>query len=482
MANDTEDTETFVELQTLPSPPGLPLLGNLLQIDPSRVHLILEEWAERYGSFYHLKMAHQTALVVSEPQVIAEVLRARPDTFRRFSSVESVFADMGMTGLLSAEGEQWHRQRKLTMRAFDPTRLRDYFPNLIKITERLRQRWLGAMVRGQTVDIQSDLMSYSVDVTAGLAFGSEINSIEGRDQVIRPCLDQVFPIINRRLNSPVPYWRYFKLPSDRALDRNMAALRREVDTFIANARARMKANPDLFVRPSNLIEAFLAVRDLPDSEFTDDDVYGNVFTTLLVGPDSTANVFSWLTYFLCANPEVQNRVQAEASELLGVGPVLEDFAGIAKLKYLDAVASETMRLKPSGPILFLEAKHETRVGHVRVLPGTAIIALTRVGGMAPHNVVEPLRFDPGRWMKAADADQADVPNQSDDATLKRIAMPFGAGARLCPGRYLALVQIKMLGAMLGRNFRVERVDDSVIAERFKFSMEPVNLRVKLSPR
>lgn len=476
------NTEIITELQNLPRPPGLPLIGNLLQIDPSRIHLILESWAARYGNFYQLKIAQQTALVVSEPRVIAEVLRARPDTFRRFSSVESVFADMGMTGLLSAEGDQWNRQRKLTMRAFDPSRLRDYFPSLIEITERLRQRWLNATASGRVVDIQADLMSYSVDVTAGLAFGSEINSIEGHDQVIRPCLDQVFPIINRRLNSPVPYWRYFKLPSDRALDRNMAALRHEVAIFIANARARMKANPDLFARPGNLIEAFLAVRDQPGSEFTDEDVYGNIFTTLLVGPDSTANVFSWLTYFLCANTKVQNEVQAEADELLGADTLLRDFTGISKLTYLDAVANETMRLKPSGPILFLEAKHEARVGHVRVSPGTAIIALTRVGGMSPHNVAEPQRFDPERWMERLGADTADVPGNPDSAALKRVVMPFGAGARLCPGRYLALVQIKMLGAMLGRNFRVERVDESIIAERFKFSMEPVNLKVKLSPR
>ena len=57
---------------------GIPLVGNLLQIDPSRIHLILENWAARYGNFYQLKIAHQAALVVSEPQVIADVLRSRP--------------------------------------------------------------------------------------------------------------------------------------------------------------------------------------------------------------------------------------------------------------------------------------------------------------------------------------------------------------------------------------------------------------------
>lgn len=478
----TIKAESVVELRALPRPPGMPLLGNLLQIEPTRIHLILEKWALQYGPFYQLKMAHQAVLVVSDWQAINEVLRARPDTFRRFSSVEAVFADMGMTGLLSAEGEQWHRQRKLTMRAFDPGRLRDYFPSLVKITERLRQRWLRAMAEGRVIDIQADLMSYSVDVTAGLAFGSEVNTIDGDDQIVQRCIDQVFPIINRRLNSPVPYWRYCKFPSDRALDRNMAALRREVDAFISTARARMKANPDLCNRPSNLIDAFLAVRDQPDSEFNDDDVYGNIFTTLLVGPDSTANVFSWIIYFLCGSPQVQAAVQAEADALLGADTVLGDFAGIGKLPYLDAVAQEAMRLKPSGPILFLEANHEACVGHVRVLPGTAIIALTRLGGLDQQNFSEPQCFDPMRWIEPTGEIASKPQSNTTGGSPKRVVMPFGAGARLCPGRYLALVQIKMLGAMLGRNFRVQRVDQNEVEERFKFSMEPVNLKVKLLAR
>ena len=61
-------------------------------------------------------------------------------------------------------------------------------------------------------------------------------------------------------------------------------------------------------------------------------------------------------------------------------------------------------------------------------------------------------------------------------------MPFGADARLCRGRYLALVQLKMLGAMLGRNFQEERADESRVDERFKFSMGPVDLKVRLTIR
>lgn len=467
--------ETTTDLQSLPLPPGIPILGNLLQLEATRLHLILEDWSRKYGDFYRLKVAARTALVVSDWQAVSEILRARPETFRRFSSIETVFGDMGISGVLSAEGEQWYRQRKLTMRAFDPGHLRNYFPSLVKITERLRQRWLRAAEQGESIDILADLMCYSLDVTAGLAFGSEINTIDGKDAALQKSLDMIFPAINRRLNTPFPYWRYFKLPSDHALDNNLRTLRDKVDTFIVQTRARMNADSSLFDQPRNLIEAFVAVRDQPDSEFTDEDVYGNVFTTLLVGADSTANVFAWISYFLCEDYDVQAAVQAEAAAVLEDQTVLQDFGRISSLRYIEAVAQEAMRLKPSGPVVFLEAKCDTMVGHVSVAQGTPILALMRLGGVDSKNFPDPQRFDPKRW--DGTSNHAEM-----GASAKRIVMPFGAGQRLCPGRYLALLQIKMLASMLGRNFIMERVGQVSIEERFKFTMEPVNLKVKLTKR
>ena len=476
MASASEGT---IDLQRLPGPRGLPLLGNLLQIRPTRIHEILENWSRQHGPAFRLKIANRTALVVSDWQTVTEILRARPDTFRRAASVETVFSDMGMTCVLSTEGAQWHRQRQLTMRAYDPEHLRDYFPTLVAITERLRRRWLRAAAAREVLDIQADLTRYSLDLTAGLAFGSEVNTLDGRDHTLLQSLDQIFPAINRRLMSPVAYWRYIKLPSDRALERNMAELRRNVDVFIAAARARMRSQPELFMRPRNLLEAFLAIRDRPDSEFTDDDVYGNVFLTLLVGPDSTANVFSWATYFLSNDVSAQAALQSEADALLGERTLPDAFAEIGNFRYMEAVAQETMRLKPSGPILFLEARRDVQVGQVCVPSGTPIIALTRLGGLDPEYFPRPEQFAPARWIETSEAGQGTVVQA---APVKRVGMPFGAGARLCPGRYLALVQLKMLGSMLGRNFHVEQIRGDPVEERFKFSMGPVNLRVRLRAR
>ena len=67
----------------LPGPPGLPLIGNLLQVDPPRMHQVLEQWSRQYGECFRLRITNRRYLVTSNPQTIATVLRDRPDTFQR---------------------------------------------------------------------------------------------------------------------------------------------------------------------------------------------------------------------------------------------------------------------------------------------------------------------------------------------------------------------------------------------------------------
>jgi cytochrome P450 len=64
-------------------------------------------------------------------------------------------------------------------------------------------------------------------------------------------------------------------------------------------------------------------------------------------------------------------------------------------------------------------------------------------------------------------------------------MPFGAGPRMCPGRYLALTEMKMLLAMLLSRFEIESVSapgGAEAAERMSFTMVPVGLGMRLRVR
>src|SRR6267154_2147248 len=209
-------------LRQIPGPPAWPLVGNLLQVELPRMHAQLEAWADRYGPLYRLRLGWRNALVVSHPELIAAMLRDRPDGWRRMQAMQAVIREMGSHGLFSAEGDDWRRQRRLVMAAFDPGHLRSYFPSLLRVTERLKGRLDAAARERESIDLQRVLMRYTVDVSAGLAFGIDMNTLQDRGDALQSHLDKVFPMFARRITAAFPLWRYFKLPSDRAFDRHLA--------------------------------------------------------------------------------------------------------------------------------------------------------------------------------------------------------------------------------------------------------------------
>src|SRR5207302_9356190 len=173
----------------------------------------------------------------------------------------------------------------MVMAGLDRKHIRPYFRALLRETLGFARRWQRAAAAGRAIELQADLMRYTVDVTAGLAFGADINTLESDREVIQTHLDKVFPAVFKRAMAVVPYWRW--LPNWR-LARHLRALERAVDGFITAARARMEADQRLRERPTNLIEAMIAARDNPASGLTDADVAGHVMTKLLDGEDTTA--------------------------------------------------------------------------------------------------------------------------------------------------------------------------------------------------
>jgi len=454
------------KISDLPGPRGLPILGNLLQLRNSRLHLTVEEWSRRYGEFFSFRIGVQRFLALANPATIAAVLRDRPDGFHRSERLSAIADDMGFNGVFSANGDAWRRQRPMVMASFDPRHIKTYFPALARVTRRFEKRWQRAAAAAKTIDLQADLMRYTVDVTAGLAFGVDMNTLESDQEVIQAHLDQIFPALFKRLMSPFPYWRWLR---DRQLDAHLEALSEAVAGFIAQARSRMAADPRLREEPANLIEAMIAARDNPDSGLTDADVAGNVLTMLLAGEDTTANTLAWMIYLLYRHPDALRRAREEV-----LGKDLHRYESMAALPFIDACIHETMRLKPVAPIIILQPARDTTVADIEVPKGTLLMCLMRAGATDERRFPDARAFDPARWLAGAPA-----------ASPKRVSMPFGAGPRLCPGRYLAILEMKMVMAMLLNRFDLESVGTpggGEAREHLAFTMYPEDLRLKLTEK
>jgi len=293
-----------------------------------------------------------------------------------------------------------------------------------------------------------------------------------------------FATIGRRMPKMIPYWRWIRLPQDRRTDAAVQRLHAVVDRLIAGARAEMAAEPQLRTRPRNILHALLAAREEPASGFSDEDVHGNVAVMLFAGEDTTANAMAWLLFHLAIEPAAAAAAGAEADAVLGVHAIVEAFADLDALAYLEAAALESMRLKPIAPVQGMRANVDLDLAGLHLPSGHLMFLLARVAATQASNFAQPLRFLPERWLRSGDAQAADAGDAGEgSAAGARSMFAFGGGPRHCPGRYLAMVEIKMVISMVLRNFSLQlEAQAAPVGERFSFTMAPDAMPLRLRVR
>ncbi|GGY79264.1 cytochrome P450 [Pseudoduganella plicata] len=461
-------------VRDLPAPQGSPIIGNMRQLDGAYFHRTLENWARELGPLFRFTVLNRSMVVSSDRTALTALMRERPDLIRRGARTSAMMEEAITPGVFSAEGDDWRQQRKLVMRALTPEVVHNFFPTLAALTERLRLRWARAAAEGRRIDVLRDLKAWTLDVTIGLAMGHDSDTLQQEDNPLQRDIELVFARIASRLTTPVPYWRVFRLAVDRESDAAAQRISDAVAGFIAIARRKMEANPALRARPSNMLEALVAARDEPGSGFTDQAVIGNAITMVFAGEDTTSNTIGWLLDFLVRHPEQLAGVTREADGILGTGNVVQDHRLLDNMPYLDAAIREAMRLKPVAPFMILEPVADIVMDDTLIPAGMPIFTLLRHSFERENTLTNPELFQPERWLAQGTAG-------ADDPARK--LFPFGGGPRFCPGRYLAMAEMKMAMSMLAHGF-TPLLDPAAppVEERFTFTMTPSVLPVLLRPR
>ncbi|XP_043493910.1 cytochrome P450 4C1-like [Polistes fuscatus] len=186
---------------------------------------------------------------------------------------------------------------------------------------------------------------------------------------------------------------------------------------------------------------------------------------VFAGSDTVANTLSFLFLMLATFPDIQNQVYEELYDLYGLSdphdvPItMED---TKKMKYLDRVIKETLRLFPAAPFIARKLYIDTRVNDNVIIPKNCHVVISIFSLHRKYKYwTDPLRFNPDRFL----------PGNYNEKCFR----PFSFGKRGCIGQIFAMIQMKVIAASLLRKFTV-RIDDPVSVENidliFRITLQP----------
>lgn len=464
-----EELKTY---KSLNGPKTLPFIGSAFDIDVPRLHQQIEGWEREFGGIFKLKLLGVKLIVISNPELIQKILKLRPKEFQRDSKMNRIIREQGIHGLFNAEQQDWEKHRSIITKGLDVKHQKQFFPELKEIITRLLKKWEKDAAEGNEVDIQQDFLRYTVDITTSIAFGIKMNTIEEEGGVIQDHLEKIFPMLISRINKPIPFYKLIRSKKDKQFDHALREIHLFIDEIIQKGKKRIEENPHLKLEPGNVLEAILVSAETMEG-FGDEEVKGNLLTLLMAGEDTTAHTLAWSITELVQNPSAIKALQAEVDEVLGENQLFQEYEDHNRLKYTEAVANETMRLKPVAPIVLNEPTENIEVDGYLFEKGHRLVMQTRIGALKDEYFTDASQFNPDRWIAASRC-----PMHNTDAF-----MPFGAGPRFCPGRNLALLEMKMILSMLFKNFNVEMIsNDGAIEEILAFTMLSTPYRVKLTKR
>jgi cytochrome P450 family 135 len=214
----------------------------------------------------------------------------------------------------------------------------------------------------------------------------------------------------------------------------------EADRLLYAEIAERRADPNLATR-TDVLAMLVRAADEDGRTMTDRELRDQLMTLLVAGHDTTATGLSWAMERLTRHPAILDKA-VRAAEASAAGDPAGD-------EYLDAVAKETLRIRP---VVF-------DVGRI----------LTEPVDLAGYRLPAGIMVAPGIGLVHASADQYPDPERFDPdrmlgATLSPTTwFPFGGGNRRCLGAMFAMVEMRIVLREVLR--RVELCTNTSAAER-----------------
>ncbi len=401
--------------------------------------------AAKHGDVVRLPITRSPLYLVNHPDLIKDIFVTHQKQFKKGRGLERAKKLLG-DGLLTSEDPYHLRQRRLIQPAFHRQRISAYAAQMTEYAVKTSAGW-GS---GETRDMAEEMLHLALAVVGKTLFNAEM---EGEAAEIGDALSEVFALFHTLMLPLADLLEKLPIPSVRRFARARARLDATIYRLIDERRTSGEDWGDL-------LSTLLMARDEDDGgRMTDEQVRDEALTIFLAGHETTANALAWTWYLLSQNPESEAKFHAELdSALAGRTPTLDD---LPNLPYTRRVAAESLRLYCPAWVIGRRALSDYKIGDCEIKRGAIVLMAPSVMHLDPRFWERPERFDPERWTSEAEA-----------ARPKFAYFPFGGGSRLCIGEQFAWMEITLLLATLGQDWKMRLAPGQIVTTQPIITLRP----------
>ena len=398
----------------------------------------------QYGDTMRLYLGGvRPSVATRDPALVQHILQKNHRRYHKSDLTHGLLRYLGR-GLLTNEGADWLRQRRLIQPGFHRQRL----AGLTRLMRAAADEWvaeLDALTAASSVaelDAHAAMTRVAFRIVARSVFGDSLN--DGQLTQLSDWLTAIQAFYVSTIRQPyLQPWHWVRGNYGRH-DGLATQLRELVQAAITRHRASLVAAPAGTPAPDDLLQMLLDARYEDSGEaMTDHQLLDELNILLVAGHETSANALAWALYLLACHPETQDELAAEvARELPGGQP--PEFEDLPRLPLALQVVQETMRLYPPAWIIDRVATEADEFQGQPIAKGTLFSLY--IYGLHHHPALWPDAevFRPARFAAGA---QPGLPAYG--------YLPFGGGPRLCVGQHFALTELQLVLIQTIRRYRVE---------------------------
>ncbi len=364
----------------------------------------------RYGSVFTMRIATMGTLVyLDDPAEIKKVFAGSPSVYHAGEANTMLGGLLGESSVLVIDDQEHKERRRQMLAAFH----RDAVARQTSVMAEIAEANVATWPVDTEFPVAPRMSEITLEVILRTVIGASDKARLAALRAVMPKLLNVTPLASLAIAKP----SLQRLGPWRTLRRNMD----EADRLLYAEIADRRADPELATR-TDALAMLVRAADESGGTMTDSELRDQLITLLVAGHDTTATGLSWALERLTRHPAILDKT-VRAAEASAAGDPTGD-------EFLDAVAKETLRIRPVvfdvGRILKepVELAGYRLPAGIMVAPGIGLVHSS--SAQYPH----PDRFDPDRMVGATPAPTT--------------WLPFGGGNRRCLGATFAMVEMRVV--------------------------------------